>query len=71
MCKCNGCTKREIGCHGTCQDYANYKAEIAELQKKRKSYPTRASYEAKVINQKTYAFVAIIMKGKSSKVAKY
>lgn len=32
---CQGCTKREIGCHGTCETYAK---EIEEDRAKKKAF---------------------------------
>lgn len=69
MCKCKGCTKREVGCHANCADYADYKAKLEE-QKKKNAY-CRASWDAKVVSQKTGAFVTIMMKGKATKIARY
>lgn len=34
-CLCKGCTKRYLGCHSTCKDYADYKAENAERYEKK------------------------------------
>jgi len=33
---CKGCERREIGCHAKCEDYANFKAERAKLNERRK-----------------------------------
>lgn len=33
-CSCLGCTKREVGCHSTCEDYIRYREERTEIRKK-------------------------------------
>lgn len=30
---CKGCTKREVGCHGKCEDYIASKKRLAEYDK--------------------------------------
>ena len=41
---CQGCTKRKVGCHGTCKEYKELLEEHhrikAEAKKKRKSFMT-------------------------------
>ena len=32
--KCYGCKKRQIGCHGKCEDYKSYKKYLEEIKKK-------------------------------------
>lgn len=34
---CKGCTKREVGCHGKCEDYKTFKNEMTAVNKKRKA----------------------------------
>ena len=31
---CKGCEKREIGCHGSCREYGEYKKEHREIKEK-------------------------------------
>ena len=33
---CRDCTKRKVGCHGTCKDYQEWLEEHKELKKKAK-----------------------------------
>lgn len=35
---CQGCDKRHLGCHGTCNDYISTVKKIEELKKKGKNY---------------------------------
>lgn len=42
---CNGCSNRQLGCHGVCNLYANYKNEIVKVQTSRWDF-----YEEKGIN---------------------
>ena len=40
-CPCQGCKDREVGCHGKCEKYKEYKKEIEDYKtKKGKSYAT-------------------------------
>lgn len=36
-CPCKGCVNRELGCHGKCASYAEYKNRIAEFAEIRKN----------------------------------
>lgn len=32
---CNGCTKRKVGCHASCQDYIQEKERNEEIRKRK------------------------------------
>ena len=34
---CNECKKRYLGCHAECEDYAEFKAKMAEINEKRRA----------------------------------
>ena len=34
---CKDCTKRELGCHDRCPEYAQFKVELEEINEKRKN----------------------------------
>ena len=33
QCKCQGCSKRTMYCHSTCEDYAAFRRDIEEKKK--------------------------------------
>lgn len=35
---CNKCGKRYLGCHAKCEDYADYKAKMEEVNKERQAF---------------------------------
>lgn len=35
---CKGCTKRQMNCHSTCEDYIQYKIEVGELNHNKSKY---------------------------------
>ena len=37
MCPCKDCKRREVGCHGKCEDYKCWKAEVDEQSKRREA----------------------------------
>ena len=37
---CKDCTDREVGCHGKCEKYAQYRAELERSKAIRKKYAT-------------------------------
>lgn len=36
MASCKDCTKRYVGCHSNCADYAEYKKEVTEQRKQKR-----------------------------------
>lgn len=34
-CKCQGCEKRYLGCHSTCEDYKAFKETVKTVKKKK------------------------------------
>lgn len=37
-CPCKGCAAREVGCHGKCEQYGAWKAEMAKKRQAEKLY---------------------------------
>lgn len=37
---CMGCSKRNVGCHSSCTEYAEYKTEVENVNKARKTFNT-------------------------------
>lgn len=35
---CKGCPERQPGCHDTCEQFADYRAYLAEINGKRREY---------------------------------
>lgn len=35
-CKCKDCESRKVGCHATCNDYADFKERLEEFNKRKK-----------------------------------
>jgi len=35
---CNGCTDRHAGCHGSCEKYAAFKAEMEKVNEQRQAF---------------------------------
>lgn len=35
---CLGCERRELGCHGKCNDYKQFKVDLEEAKKKQSKY---------------------------------
>lgn len=33
-CACQGCTERVVGCHGTCEKYAEYRQALSNRKKR-------------------------------------
>lgn len=43
-CKCKDCTKRQVGCHSTCEDYKAFRAELDAVNAE-KLKQSKAVYE--------------------------
>lgn len=57
MKECKGCTQRALGCHSTCEDYAEYRREIKRIAElKRLDNEATAFYAER--NKTTMAFFA-------------
>lgn len=46
---CKDCKKRYVGCHGKCEDYAAYRAELDKQREERKT--------ASIVNELNYAAI--------------
>jgi len=31
-CPCEGCTKRNVGCHGSCEEYKDFQGELERIR---------------------------------------
>lgn len=43
-CKCHGCERRTVGCHDSCEDYAEYKARRKDATKRRNIQSVGSGY---------------------------
>lgn len=43
-CPCRSCDKRQLGCHGMCNAYAQFKAELEEFRKKERIEKDKNEY---------------------------
>ena len=49
-CACKDCTKRFIGCHATCTDYAEFRKKSENANNNRKRHKVFYNYKAIAIN---------------------
>lgn len=55
-CKCKGCTRRQVGCHSTCEDYKEFQEECERIRKNRHDYNSSRApthHAAKIFNKQT------------------
>jgi len=43
---CKGCSEREIGCHGSCEKYSEYRSAMDDIRKKQLEEQKYVNYTA-------------------------